>query len=98
MPQRTHIPPIERDTFTYVSIRVAVRLIVIRWKLRTSASSDHHPTFVLALAGQLRLLFPSLYGPLVFVAKALAQGYTLSEIRRMSVEYAPRALHKRHIR
>lgn len=95
---RRYLPPIERDTFTYVGVRVAIQLAAIDYRRRGSPSAEHHPTAVLNLAGRLRMLFPSMFPPLVFVAKGLSQGYTLRDLRFMYVEPAARALHKRRPR
>jgi hypothetical protein len=95
MSNRIHVPPIENDTLTYVGIRVAVRLVALDYKRNPVPYRSHPPTAVLHLAGRLRMAFPALWPPLVFVAKALAQGSRLAEVRSMDVEHAVRALHKR---
>lgn len=90
--------PLERDTFTRVQIRVAVRLVVLDYHRHAKAYAAHPPTAVLNLAGRLRLLFPSMFSALTFVAKALAQGYRLAVISSLSLEPAPRSLAKRRVR
>jgi len=95
MSNRVHVPPIENDTLTYVGIRVAVRLVALDYRRNPIPYNHHAPTAVLVLAGKLRMLFPGMHSPLVFVAKALAQGYRLVDVRSMDVEYTVRALHKR---
>lgn len=95
MSKRNNVPPIERDTFTYVGIRVAVRLVALDYKRNPGHYDDYRPAGALMLAGRLRMLYPSLWAPIVFVSKALAQGHTLAEVRTMDVAYTARALHKR---
>jgi hypothetical protein len=92
---RNNLPPIEHDSLTYVGIRVGCRLAACDYRRRPEAYSQHPPTAVLHLAERCRMLFPQLYPSLVFIAKALAQGYSLKEVRWLVVDYAPRALHKR---
>lgn len=93
--KRLHIPPIERDTLTFVGIRVAVRMVASDARRHADAYAHSKPLAILHMAERQRLLFPLLYQPLVYVAKAIEQGYTLSDIRCMDVAPAPRALHKR---
>ena len=92
---RLHVPPIERDTLSYVGIRVAVRMIALDYKKRPEAYTDLPAMGILRLAERSRLLWPWMYSPLTFVAKAVSQGSTLAEVRCMDIAYAPRALHKR---
>jgi len=98
MTARTHVPPLEKDSFTYVGVRVAVRLIAVDYRHNPAHYRPHAPSGILSLASRLRMCFPSMFGPLVFVAKAVEQGYSLAEVRCMNVAYSPRALHKRLIR
>lgn len=91
-------PPLERTTFTRVLVRVSVKLVVLDYHHRPASYRGHPPTAVLNLAQRLRLLFPSLHSPLIFVAKALQQGYRLADISDLSLEPAPRSLAKRRIR
>jgi len=98
MHQRIHVPPIERDTLTYVGIRVAVRLIALDYHHHPSHYAESRPLGVLNLAQRMRLLFPQMWQPLVYVSKCVGQGVPLIEVRRLDIAYAPRALHKRLIR
>lgn len=95
MSTRNNVPPIERDTITYVLIRVSVRLIARDYRRNPTPYQDYPAAGVLALAGRMRMLYPMLWGPLVFVAKCLSQGYSTVDIRTMDVAYQARALHKR---
>lgn len=98
MPHRPYLPPIEREQLPYSIIRVACRLVLLDYHHRPQAYHQHPPSAVLALATRQRLLFPSLYPHLVFIAKALAQGMRLTEIRTCPVEAAPRSIAKRRVR
>jgi hypothetical protein len=92
---RNFLPPIEHEKLTYVGIRVGCRLAIADYRRHPDKYTHHAPTAVLQLAERLRMLFPQMYPYLVFIAKALAQGYSLKEVRWLVVDYSPRALHKR---
>ncbi len=92
---RIHVPPLERDGLTYVGVRVAVRMVALDARHKPEKYATSRPLAILGLAERQRLLFPLMYWPLVFVAKAIEQGYTLAECRCMDIAQAPRALHKR---
>lgn len=94
---RTHIPPIERDTLNYVQIRIAVRMVILDFHKRPERYHVSPATAALDLAYRSRLLFPLLFQSLVFVAKAMSEGCKLKDIRQYTLDYAPRALHKRRL-
>lgn len=91
--------PLEHETFTMALIRIAVAQVVRDYRRNPHLYAEYPPSAVLALAENQRLELPALstFAHLIYVSKALANGYRLRDIPAHSPKAVWRAIHKRAV-
>jgi hypothetical protein len=91
--------PLEYETFTMALIRIACRQVERDYRQQPAAYASHPPTAILALAEAQRAMLPSIttFAHLVYIAKAVQNGYKLREIPAHNPKAVWRAIHKRAV-
>lgn len=99
MLQHYHRIPLELETFTNALIRIAVAQVVLDYRRNPTAYQPHPPTRILQLAEAQRSALPavSTFSHLIYVAKAVQNGFRLAEIPAHSPKAVWRAIHKRAV-
>ena len=91
--------PLYYETFTMALVRIAVAQVVRDYRTSPHLYAEYPPSRILALAEEQRLSLPSVntFSSLIYVAKAVMNGYKLREIPAHSPKAVWRAIHKRKV-
>lgn len=88
------LPPLESAGLTKGTVRICIRFIASDHKLNPTRYS-YPPSGILALAQECRADLPLFYPYLVYIAKAVASGLSLEQVRQAPIEWAVRSIAKR---
>lgn len=90
----TILPPLEAAGLTKGTVRICIRLIALDHKSNPSRYS-YPPSGILKLAEEWRKDIPLLYAYFVYIAKAVASGLSMEQVRHAPIEWTVRSVAKR---